>query len=63
MNINLKVSFVSVFVFLITSLPVFSQNAQIDSLKSIVETGIKDTAMVSSLNKLGLELLYQGNND
>jgi len=63
MNINHKVSFVSVCVFLITFLTVNSQNSKIDSLKSIVETGTKDTAMVSSLNKLGLELLYLGSND
>ena len=63
MVINHKVSFVSVFVFLITSLTVNSQNTKIDSLKRIVETGTKDTAMVSSLNNLGLELLNLGNID
>ena len=63
MNINHKVSFAAVGLLLLTSLSVLSQNAAIDSLKSIVETGTKDTTMVSSLNKLGLELLIQGNID
>jgi len=63
MVINHKVSFFSVFVFLITSLTVNSQNTKIDSLRSIVETEAKDTAMVSTLNNLGLELLNQGNID
>jgi adenylate cyclase len=59
MVINHKVSFVSVFVFLITSLTVNSQNTKIDSLKSIVETGTKDTIMVSTLNALSLEVLKE----
>ena len=60
---NHKVSFVSVCTFLLMSLTVLSQNREIDSLKRIVETEAKDTAMVSSLNNLGLELLSQGNID
>jgi class 3 adenylate cyclase len=60
---NHKVSFVSVCTFLLMSLTVLSQNREIDSLKRIVETEAKDTAMVSSLNNLGLELLGQGNID
>ena len=60
---NHKVSFVSVCTFLLMSLTVLSQNREIDSLKRIVETEAKDTAMVSSLNNLGLELLNQGNID
>jgi len=60
---NHKVSFVSVCAFLLMSLPVFSQTQKIDSLKRIVETGAKDTIMVSTLNNLGLELLNQGDID
>ena len=60
---NHKVSFVSVCAFLLMSLPVFSQNQKIDSLKRIVETGAKDTIMVATLNNLGLELLNQGDID
>jgi len=59
MVINHKVSFVSVCVFLIMSLSVNSQNTKIDSLKSIVETGTKDTVMVSTLNALSLEVLKE----
>ena len=57
MSINHRVSFAAVALLLLMSLSVFSQNARIDSLKSIVETKAKDTAMVSTLNELGLELL------
>ena len=57
---NHKVSFVSVWAFLLMSLTVLSQNQKIDSLKRIVETGAKDTTMVITLNNLGLELLNQG---
>jgi len=60
---NHKVSFVSVCTFLLMSLAVLSQNREIDSLKRIVETEAKDTAMVSTLNNLGLELLNQGDID
>jgi len=55
-----KVFFVSVVLFLLLSLSLFSQNTKIDSLKSIVKTGTKDTAMVSTLNVLSKEFL---NND
>ena len=58
-----KVSFVFVCAFLLMSLTILSQNRKIDSLKRIVETEAKDTAMVSSLNNLGLELLNQGDID
>ncbi len=61
MIINHKVSFVSVILFLLLSLPVFSQNAKIDSLKSVVETRTKDTAMVSTLNALSIEILNNEN--
>ena len=40
---------------------VFSQNKKIDSLKNIVQTGIKDTAMVSVLNLLSTEILNEEN--
>ena len=60
---NHKVSFVSVCAFLLMSLTVLSQSQKIDSLKSIVETGAKDTTMVATLNELGLELLNQGDID
>ena len=63
MNNNHKVSFVLGWAFLLVTLSIYSQNQRIDSLKSIVETGVKDTAMVSTLNNLGLELLNQGEID
>jgi len=56
-----RVSFVSVVLFLLLSLSVYSQNTKIDSLKSIVETGTKDTAMVSTLNTLSIEVLNNDN--
>ena len=46
---NLKVSFATVCLILMSCLQVFSQNNQIDSLKSIVDTGAKDTSMVNTL--------------
>ena len=63
MIINQKVSFKAVYLILVTSFLGFSQTTKIDSLKGIVTTEAKDTAMVSSLNNLGLELLNQGNID
>lgn len=45
---NHKVSLAAVCLFLTTVLSGFSQNAQIDSLKKIVETGAKDTTMVNT---------------
>ncbi len=63
MTRNQKVFFAVVCLFLMASLPVLSQNKQVDSLKGIVATGAKDTAMVATLNNLGLELLNQGNID
>ena len=59
MNLNHKVSFGSVIVFLIVSLTIRAQNTTIDSLKSIIETGAKDTVMVSTLNALSLEVLKE----
>ncbi|MDH5413452.1 MAG: tetratricopeptide repeat protein [Flavobacteriaceae bacterium] len=59
MNLNHKVSFGSVIVFLIVSLTIKAQNTTIDSLKSIIETGAKDTVMVSTLNALSLEVLKE----
>ncbi|WKK66338.1 adenylate/guanylate cyclase domain-containing protein [Lutimonas zeaxanthinifaciens] len=60
---NYNVFFLLGFAFLLTSVPVLSQDRKVDSLKEIVETGVKDTAMVSTLNHLGMELLYQGEID
>jgi class 3 adenylate cyclase/uncharacterized protein (DUF2164 family) len=59
MNLNHKVSFGSVIVLLIVSLTIKAQNTTIDSLKSIIETGAKDTVMVSTLNALSLEVLKE----
>ncbi len=56
-----KVFFVSVVFFLLLSMTVFSQNSKIDSLKNIVETGTKDTSMVSTLNTLSIEVLNNEN--
>ncbi|MDN3641677.1 adenylate/guanylate cyclase domain-containing protein [Lutimonas halocynthiae] len=56
MIINHKVSFAAVCLFLLACLPGFSQNVKIDSLKGIVETGAKDTAMVNTLNDLSVLL-------
>lgn len=58
---NPKVSFVCVCAFLITSFSVFSQNTKIDSLKNIVATKAKDTAMVTTLNRLSKEVLNNEN--
>ena len=60
MYINHKVSFAAVALLLLMSWPVFSQNARIDSLKGIIETKAKDTAMVSTLNTLSSELIGIG---
>ena len=59
MNRNHKVSFAVVCLSLMTSLSVLSQNTKIDSLKGIIATEAKDTAMVSSLNALSLEVLNE----
>lgn len=59
MNRNHKVSFAVVCLFLMASLPVLSQNTKIDSLKAIIETAAKDTAMVTTLNALSLEVLKE----
>ncbi len=56
-----KVSFVSVLALFLMSLPVLGQNTKIDSLKSIVEIGTKDTVMVSALNALSIEVLHNEN--
>ena len=60
MYINHKESFAAVALLLLMSWPVFSQNARIDSLKGIIETKAKDTAMVSTLNTLSSELIGIG---
>jgi len=57
---NHKVFFAAVSLFLLACLSGFSQNTKIDSLKGIVETGAKDTAMVSTLNTLSSELIGLG---
>lgn len=51
---NHKVSFATVCLFFLTYLVGFSQNTQIDSLKNIVASGAKDTAMVNTLIALGI---------
>ena len=56
---NHKVSFVSVGLIMFMSISVLSQNTKIDSLKGIVATGTKDTAMVTTLNNLSLEALKE----
>lgn len=60
MRLNQRVSFAAVCLFLIMSLSVFSQNARIDSLKNIVKTEVKDTAMVSILNTLSSSFIGLG---
>ena len=54
-------SFVAISMFLMVYSSVFSQNKKIDSLKTIVQTGIKDTAMVHALNALSKEVLRNEN--
>ena len=60
MSINQRVSFAAVCLFLLMSLSVFSQNARIDSLKNIVKTAEKDTAMVTTLNVLSSSFIGIG---
>lgn len=60
MERNLKVSFVNVFVFVLSFFSIYSQNTKIDSLKQLVETGAKDTIMVTTMNSLSSELLGIG---
>ncbi|MCJ7465364.1 MAG: tetratricopeptide repeat protein [Maribacter sp.] len=43
--------------FLLITGSLWAQNAQIDSLKRLVQTGKKDTAMVTTLNDLSIEIL------
>jgi len=51
------------YILIVTSLlllvsgSLWSQNAQIDSLKQLVQTGQRDTAMVTTLNNLSIEIL------
>jgi len=59
MIINLRASFVSIGLLLLIAFPVMSQNVKVDSLKGIIETGAKDTAMVLTLNALSLEVLKE----
>jgi len=42
------------------SLPILGQNTKIDSLKGFIETGTKDTLMVSTLNELSVAYLGEG---
>ncbi len=60
MIIKPKISFVSIVLFLMMYFSVFSQNQKIDSLKNIIQTGAKDTSMVSTLNSLSSALLGIG---
>ena len=46
-----------VSLFLLTSGSLQAQNVQIDSLKQLVQTGQRDTAMVTTLNNLSIEIL------
>jgi len=55
------VSFVAIAMFLMVYSSVFSQNKKIDSLKTIVQTGIKDTVMVHALNAMSIEVLNNEN--
>ncbi|MGZ0016757.1 adenylate/guanylate cyclase domain-containing protein [Yeosuana sp. AK3] len=57
MNIHRQVSLIIVAFFLMLSSLVFAQKNTIDSLKKIVETGVKDTSMVVALNQLSKEVL------
>jgi len=57
MKFHRKVSLISSIVFFLLSSFVFAQNQKIDSLKRVVETGIKDTTMVVTLNSLSIEVL------
>lgn len=57
MNIRHKVSFAFVSGLLLVSSLVFAQNNKIDSLKRIIETGVKDTSLVVTLNELSREVL------
>ena len=57
MNVHRQVSLIIVSFFLMLSGYGFAQNTKIDSLKRIVETGVKDTSMVVTLNALSKEVL------
>ena len=57
MNIHRQVSLITVVFYLMLSSLVFAQINKIDSLKRIVETGVKDTSMVVTLNMLSKEVL------
>ena len=57
MNVHRQVSLIIVSFFLMLSGYGFAQNTKIDSLKRIVETGVKDTSMVVTLNALSKEAL------
>ena len=57
MNVHRQVSLIIVSFFLMLSGFGFAQNTKIDSLKRIVETGVKDTSMVVTLNALSKEAL------
>ncbi len=59
MALTKKAIFVRILslLFLLTSTGLFAQTNSIDSLKRIVQGGKKDTAMVTTLNNLSLEIL------
>ena len=61
MNLHRRVSLIIVLVFLMLSNFIFSQNKKIDSLKRIIQTGVKDTSMVVALNVLSTEVLNTEN--
>lgn len=61
MNFHRKVFLILVAFFLLLSSFMFAQNIKIDSLKRIVETGIKDTSMVVTLNALSKEIINTEN--
>ena len=57
MNLHRKVILNIVALFLLLSNFGFAQNKKIDSLKRIVETGVKDVSMVITLNALSKEVI------
>jgi len=61
MKFNRKVSLISSVAFFLLSGFLFAQNKKIDSLKRIVETGVKDTSMVITLNQLSKEIINTEN--
>ena len=60
MRKNHQLSFVLVGVLLLLSLSGIAQDSKIDSLKAIVESGRKDSVVVSTMNALSLAYMYEG---